>query len=232
MSGLLLTLFFAVGVYHIADAQFPCEITLNSTRNEIHLTATYNLCGYTLSENGQLSYYVVHWETPYDAANHTFYFNVAANVMSSPPGSCDDYTDGLHPGYCKDIRWEGLPNVTCDNNDLVPIINLVAAYQDTSYLCWRLHDGITQPIWTYLDESNPALGIQLTYINGDWCAEYGKNREFTIKFKCSNNRQITPDVTQTIYEPIGDGCSYILEIETYEGCPTQCIVNNDELCSG
>lgn len=99
--------------------------------------------------------------------------------------------------------------------------------------CWRLHDGETEPIWTFLDESDPALGIQMTYINGDWCEGYKKNREFKMIFRCSNDVKLTPDYIETIYEPASDsGCSYELRMDTFKGCPTECIVDNDDLCSG
>ena len=97
--------------------------------------------------------------------------------------------------------------------------------------CWRLHNGVTEPIWSYLDSTDPALGIQITYIDGDWCPAFGTNRKFKIKFKCANDAQSTPDLIQTVYEPIDEGCSYEIQMETYRGCPTECVVYNDKLCS-
>eukprot|EP00483_Globobulimina_turgida_P012834 UN12858 len=114
---------------------------------------------------------------------------------------------------------------------------MVAAYQakkgkTNTDKCWRLHDGVTEPIWTFLDPTDPALGIQLTYTNGDFCAAFGKNREFKLQFKCADDIQITPDYVETVYEPIDGGCSYEFKMNTYKGCPTACIVDNDKLCSG
>ena len=233
-----------------AHAQFECQRTLNYTDKYYDITATYDLCGFRLHNESYPGYYTVYdnkrgnWETLNDIiTNYTFYFNVAANIpLQTPDEICDNYTDGMHTGYCNDINWEGQPNATCDPNNLVPINTVVAAYKvrDERFgqeaACWRLHDGITPAIWTFLNEfpgrPNPALGIQLTYTNGDWCPEYGKNREFKIRFKCSNNEQITPDLDDPVYEPIGDGCSYELTMGTIKGCPTQCIVNNGEICSG
>lgn len=35
--------------------------------------------------------------------------------------------------------------------------------------CFRLHNGITDPQWSLIDEHEPATGVQITYLNGDWC---------------------------------------------------------------
>ena len=70
------------------------------------------------------------------------------------------------------------------------------------------------------------------YANGDWCPAFGKNRQFKMKFKCSNDIELSEDYIQTVYEPIDEGCSYEFQMETFKGCPTECIVDNDKLCSG
>lgn len=132
-----------------------------------------------------------------------------------------------------------MSNATCPDkeNNIVPIDTMTAAYQakkGQTYTdrCWRLHDGKTAPIWTFLDENDPALGIQLLYTNGDWCDAFGKNREFKLQFKCKNEVKLTPEYITTIYEPVDEGCSYEFVMETYKGCPTECIVDNEDLCSG
>ena len=85
---------------------------------------------------------------------------------------------GLEIGYCSNIQFDGLPNATCSADDIVAIHSRTAAYQakkgtTNTDQCWRLHDGITEPLWSFVDSENPAVGVQVTYTNGDWCGAYG-----------------------------------------------------------
>mmetsp|Transcript_1758 Transcript_1758/g.1484 ORF Transcript_1758/g.1484 Transcript_1758/m.1484 type:complete len:359 (+) Transcript_1758:25-1101(+) len=239
-------LFITIGFYHNAhaDTQFDCKVTLNHTKGKVPLVGTYDLCDFAL--DGTPGYYAAYdprdkgnYENVDDSTNYTYYFNIAANVASQVPDEvCDDYDNPTGMGYCKDITSEGMYNATCLSKNLVPIRTWTAAYQargaagDREAACWRLHDGVTPPIWTFLDDTDPALGIQALYTNGDWCAGGGKNREFKMQFVCANDVAIRPDTIQTIYEPVGETCSYEFIMQTYKGCPTECIVENEQLCGG
>ncbi len=77
-----------------------------------------------------------------------------------------------------------------------------------------------------------TIMYELTYINGDWCETFGKNRQFKLQFKCANNIIITPAYVTTVFKPIDSGCEYEFQMSTYRGCPTECVVDNDQLCSG
>eukprot|EP01083_Nonionella_stella_P094992 266627_1 len=233
---------------------WDCQKTVNGTvSSNIPVTGNYDLCDFVVGSNSQDGWYAAYDNRSVgnaeihggDAVNYTFYFNIAANIAKpTPDPECDNYNKsfrqihGLEIGYCRDIRSAGMQNSTCaDNTDnIIPITTMAAAYQakkgktDTDK-CWRLHDGTTEPIWTFLNKDDPALGIELTYINGDWCQAFGKNREFKLQFKCANDVKITPDYITTVFETIGSGCSYEFEMSTFRGCPTECIVDNDQLCS-
>eukprot|EP01083_Nonionella_stella_P063087 163975_1 len=231
---------------------FDCTKTLKMVKENVTFEGTFDLCDFVIGEESQYGWYTAHDTPQYgsDADNYMFYFNIASNVVRPPPDpGCVNYNltwrlnHQLHIGYCKNIAWKGLANATCLNgmHGIVPITTMGAAYQTKEgetntdeCTCWRLHDGVTPPVWEFLDPDDPAKGIQLTYVNGDWCSYFGKNREFKIQFECANEVHNMVDYaqTQTVFEPDGEGCSYELVMKTYRGCPTECPVNNDELCSG
>ena len=60
----------------------------------------------------------------------------------------------------------------------------------------------------------------------------GKNREFKMKFKCANDKSITPSFIETVFEPPDRGCEYEFVKETTKGCPTECVVENGIVCAG
>eukprot|EP01083_Nonionella_stella_P257873 882146_1 len=221
---------------------FDCTKTLKMVKENVTFEGTFDLCDFVIGEESQYGWYTAHDTPQYgsDADNYMFYFNIASNVVRPPPDpGCVNYNltwrqnHDSHIGYCKNIAWKGLANATCLNgmHGIVPITTMGAAYQTKEgetntdeCTCWRLHDGVTPPVWEFLDPDDPAKGIQITYVNGDWCPIFGKNREFKIQFKCANDIQITHGYV--------DRCSFVLIMETYRGCPTECPVNNDQLCSG
>ncbi len=250
MHYLHILVLFMIGLDIITSSNisFPCKQTVNATSGGTKVSGIYDLCDFVVLPNSQDGWYAaVDNRTTGnalggDATNYTFYYNIASNIAKpTPDPECDNYNiswrqiHGLELGYCKEIESEGLHNATCRDENKVAITSMTAAYQakkgkTNTDKCWRLHDGITPPIWTFINVNDPALGIQLTYKNGDWCDGGGKNREFNMKFKCSNDRVITPKYIETIFEP--STCSYELVMETYKGCPTECVVDNDKLCSG
>eukprot|EP01084_Bolivina_argentea_P270127 459269_1 len=247
----------AILSFALSTSAFDCIKTINKTVSEDqYLEGTYDLCDFVVDEKTKDGWYAAYDSRNVgnieryggDAVNFTFYFNIASNVAKPPPDpECINYNEtwrqnhDLSTGYCKDIASKGLRNATCLNEktNIVPITTMGAAYQvmikngkTDANKCWRFHDGVTEPIWTFLDPGDPGKGIQITYVNGDWCPRFGKNREFKIQFKCTNDIKITPDYVETVYEPVDVGCSYEFVMETYRGCPTECPVNNDQLCSG
>lgn len=96
--------------------------------------------------------------------------------------------------------------------------------------CWRLHDGVTEPVWSVYDETDPARGVVITYSNGDYASGCGANRDFEIRFLCTDNIENYPDKEEVIKET--HSCHYEFEIETTHGCPTECPITNDLICAG
>lgn len=223
---------------------FDCIQRVHGSTENGQVNASFDLCDFVIStDDGSNSGF-------YEIANSdaSFYFNVAANIEKAVPYSeCDNWnvtwrrTHGLELGYCSHIRSAGLPNATCFHDDIVPIDNRTAAYQSSPSRtaeipsktaainqCWRLHDGISDPIWSFVDATNPTIGVQVTYPNGDWCSAYGKNREFQMVFLCSNESS-NPSIVERVTE---SQCEYQIVMETSKGCPAECPVENGRICSG
>jgi len=217
------------------------------------VSASYDLCEFVLTSNDKDGYYEAYDNRSTgntegsDAANYTYYFNVLANVAKKTPDpECDNYDaefraeNGLPLGHCTDIVGDFMSSSgNCsDPSNIVPITNKVAAYQakkgseESNRQCWRLHDGKTEPIWSFLDYADPAYGIEIKYINGDFCPSEAKNREFRMQFQCVNDLEIRPEYIESIMEPPGQACTYIMRMATSKGCPTECITDNDNMCSG
>jgi hypothetical protein len=85
-----------------------------------------------------------------------------------------------------------------------------------NYPCYTLgHFDSNQNEVTYklLDTNNPALGIAVSYLAGDRCAN-GIARTATISVYCANKKNIVLSAQEPSL------CSYDLSMESYYGCPT------------
>ena len=136
-----LILILICNISHGGD--FACKKQINGTVKGVKVTGTYDLCDFVKDSNDQDGYWKAidnrtygNIESGGDAVNYTFYFNILSNVArATPDAECDNYNKtyrqqkGLDIGYCKDITWEGLTNATCKDENIVPIKNMVAAYQ-------------------------------------------------------------------------------------------------------
>eukprot|EP01084_Bolivina_argentea_P188065 323835_1 len=222
-----------------------------------HENATFDLCAWRKTRESQGDGY---WEVYDDRdtdvdSNYTYLFNVCGDVINTnrlnalctnqtlrqtnhlPAGYC---TDILNTSDCKCINASATDPPLCYEQAIAPINIRTAAYQmprqKSQSGCYRLHDGVTPPQFSLIDEDDPTQGVSIKYTGGDWCPASSKNREFIINFICSNNFEFGPDKDEQISEPYGK-CTYILEIDSTIGCPTQCPVirksdGTDALCSG
>jgi len=215
--------------------------------------ANFSLCTWQQTADSQGKGY---WEVyaPDDdwSNNYTYQFNICGDVVNQnnlnemctnntlrksiniPVGYCNGIVNGTYnTKECKCIKSV---NGTCVEEDISAITANVAAYQmprqKSKDDCYRLHDGITPPIFSLLDDKDPSIGVSIKYVGGDWCPDPGKNREFVINFYCADNYENVPDIEETIPEDPGDKCRYILEIDSSIGCPLQCKVINDKVCDG
>jgi hypothetical protein len=105
-----------------------------------------------------------------------------------------------------------------------------AAFQMRSDLsgCHRLGNNYTNSTWGLIDPLDPTTGIEMTYLNGDWCGSVGHPRTFTIRFRCVDVYANRP--SSRVLE--ADGCHYVLDFDTLFGCPVECPFANRKLCNG
>jgi hypothetical protein len=134
--------------------------------------------------------------------NFTYVFNVCANAGRLPDPACS--------------RPDGL---------------LVPAYQlSMDGKCKRLSNDAKEANWDLIDDDNPSMGIQLTYVGGEHCHRADTDRSLTLQFVCAD---VLGFATQTDERVVEEYCNYELQVETVFGCPTQCPIGNDRrLCSG
>jgi len=132
-------------------------------------------------------------------------------------------------GYCWNISTS---NPSCSGH-IYSINTPTAAYQSShghqTPGCYRLHDGFSNPIYSFYDSTDPSLGVVITYTNGDYCPQYLTNRKMRIQFVCDPRVNNYPDKEESVSE---DGCVYTIKIPTALGCPVECPIVDQQLCSG
>eukprot|EP01084_Bolivina_argentea_P162674 283067_1 len=172
--------------------------------------STFDLCQLQLSANtGNIddddkTYYEVFDNRESALYNFTYIFNVCNNIESRPPDEiCWNNTlrslntDLMPTGYCPKSEINQTDGECIAIED---ITQNTAAYQihrgkDTQRVhdCYRMHNGIDNPLFSYIKPEDPAIGVRVTYINGDWCETVQKNREFSLEFYCSETVENIPD---------------------------------------
>ena len=204
---------------------------------------TFDLCDWNINPRNEIFRILKCWEVwdsrndDGDARNFTYIFNVGNNIRKKPNNKrCWDETT---TGYC--------PNIPCNfTKELIPTDVIGAAYQirrgsddiydddgNNSLPCHRLHDGITNAEYSFIDPKDPTVGIQLRYINGDYCFDYQRNREFILQVYCSTDSiNNVPDGEERIFEYEEEKCHYYMPIKSPLGCPTECPILNGKLCAG
>lgn len=103
-----------------------------------------------------------------------------------------------------------------------------------------MHDGITSPEFSLINDGDPTDGIIITYINGDFCEledNKGKNRELKIRLYCDKDNIYgfnIPDILEEeVYEDDSDICTYYIDVISLYGCPIECTyTRNGGLCDG
>jgi hypothetical protein len=203
------------------------------------LRITFDLCDFQLTNRSGVDYWSIVDNRDIDESNYTYFFNVANDATSVPWDNAECYDQklrnqfgGMLPGYCVSINESGGGCTEFENITTSP----VAAYQmyrgnnRENRPCWRLHDGVTEPVWAVLDAADPARGVSITYLNGDYAPGCNDNRDFEIRFQCSDNIENIPDKEEEISET--SPCHYEFTMQTTHGCPIECPIFNDKICSG
>jgi Glucosidase II beta subunit-like protein len=80
--------------------------------------------------------------------------------------------------------------------------------------------------FSLIDNADPAKGVSLTYESGDNCAK-GVVRSTTVEVYCAN----TEVIMKSAAENSARRCAYRIVMESWYGCPKECGVTSDGLCS-
>ena len=80
--------------------------------------------------------------------------------------------------------------------------------------------------FSLIDTADPAKGLSLTYESGDNCAK-GVVRSTTVDVYCAN----TEVLMKSASENSARKCAYRIVMESWYGCPKECGVTSDGLCS-
>lgn len=159
---------------------------------------------------------------------YDYYFNIGGPLRLVPP-ICANVTNSTGHRYCPP-RY---PDCNAADAQLVRIMGAAYAYQvrvnsDGEHEdCWALSSDDHPVEWSLIDEEDPSLGVQLTYINGDYDSYCKGNRKFQIQFECENTVRFIPDeIPLYEYTP----CEYTLSVPSQYGCPIECNIYDFELC--
>eukprot|EP01084_Bolivina_argentea_P185194 319382_1 len=231
-----------------------CNITLKN--------ATFDLSPLHLSKQSQLKYYTVKDERSEsdDLDNYEYAFNVCGAVLEIPKGCTNESIMG---SFCEDNNINQTSGQCNNPPGLTKVNGPVFAYQmkldenNEVTRCWHLSDTVGGPgIWSLLNEDNPAEGVTVSYLDGDYEPACGHNRQINISFVCDNDhgafgipgqakseidystQNLDPKLLTTlnnlhsaniVEEEI---CQYKLEFHTVYGCPSQCPILGGKLCNG
>jgi len=173
-------------------------------------SATYDLSSLT-KESGAIgnSSYMMNDMDP----EHPYYyrFNICGNIGGD---------DASRTGPCKDQVAAPAYQLNRFNDDVC--YRLGGDYLNTLHnVRWYLHD-----------ESNPAAGVVLKYLNGDVCGSTQRGRSFDLHFVCRDDRERSMNLPdeEFIIEP--NQCEYSMEIKTGYGCPKECERVDNLVCGG
>jgi hypothetical protein len=93
--------------------------------------------------------------------------------------------------------------------------------------CHRLGNSARTPTdaqWSLLDQTDPARGVALTYLNGEKCSGTNLARQLTLRFECASSSSSTGNV---FTEPVRETktCQYELNVASVFGCPRGILVS-------
>eukprot|EP01035_Chromulina_nebulosa_P017841 gene17841-23453_t len=131
---------------------------------------------------------------------------------------------------CSVVNNASLPHV-CWPNKVGSVVQYLireandveTAYQECNVV-GRYDELNDDTHYKLIDNSDPTIGISMTYKSGDKCP---KNvlRSATIEIYCKNVESVILSVNEPSY------CQYHLSMESYYGCPTGCPVTENGLCN-
>lgn len=183
-----LFMLFIINTVLLSSDQLSPAISGNCSASWTDIHTSFDVCALRLYPGLQLEHYkVLSDSTAETDITYEYYFNIGAQILSDPPG----LFNLLPHQYCPS-NTDISDCIANPNNNTIAIKDNVWAYQietnngtPTNLFYLSNSDG-GPPQFSLLNDANPVQGVTLTYLNGDFAKECGKNREFSINFKCEN----------------------------------------------
>jgi hypothetical protein len=187
----------------------------------------FNFYDLQLQDGGQLNYYTVQDSrvSAADQSLYNYYFNICGGILAYPTGTV---CDKINQTYCPQQYIKG-NNCTTSESNKGKIQPLSQAYQvptDDPNSCYALSNG-AEVSYSLIDAGDPTQGFSITYPNGAWNNDCGRNRELIITLKCENDVSAIPSHTDVAE----DQCHYELTFNTIHGCPVGCQIYANSLCA-
>jgi hypothetical protein len=196
-----------------------------------------------LNERGEHNFVYHKAEERYDddgiQRNYTYFFNVCRGTEKTPAPPAGTYAHAAvymlallmsHPSHF--TEGHGKYNVPCNNPSPYTAAWQQGATWDVKHAdkyyddCYNLGDS-RHMSWKLLHDDNPAKGVALTY-QGNGVG----GRSLEIQFQCADSFETAGDepfdVEAVTEDPPGH---YKIILESIFGCPTQCPLNGEKLCS-
>lgn len=98
--------------------------------------------------------------------------------------------------------------------------------------CYTLNDDFSKAKIALINESDPSIGVSLTYSGGQPCGNLETKRELKINFICRDAPKYSEIKNDVVVEHEEKPCFYETSVSTGAGCPTECPVVNDQVCGG
>eukprot|EP01084_Bolivina_argentea_P056250 102992_1 len=215
-------------------------ITSASLQTCVYTTqnATYDLQPLSISVESERHYHLVHDADLF--RNYSYYFNLCQPVHHMSLDICTNASKRpeFAQGFCRPFSFSKESN-SCPIQDIIQINQHAFAYQVNNIHdeCYRLSNEDGGPMeWHLYDINDPAAGIIIKLKNGDYslfCQDESKNREIDLIFRC-DPQTVGTELSNTaiiIEDADKAACHYRMELNSIWGCPVQCGIYNNALCS-
>ncbi|KAK8832059.1 hypothetical protein WA577_005155 [Blastocystis sp. JDR] len=194
-----------IALLGLATAATDCTWTASGTSESFPLSASYDL-----TPLAGIDYTIMDSQASHVASrNFTYVFNVCGVVNNVP------------------ITKAGEGSVCYAQGSKDPVHYPAYQVSQSSDQCLRLGSDATKENtrWSLIDNTDPTVGINYMYINGDDMACPGP-RSFWLELTCKDNEYNIPD-EEPVFET---NCVYKVSIDSIYGCPIECGLSRGLLC--
>ena len=166
------------------------------------------------THNRTYALFYVKWRT-------SLIYNFCRNTLEIPL----DYEGG---DKCKETlhKVEGGQAIPTDKPSPAFLLQKIGNYEST---CTRLaldYNDESNSRWAFFDTTDPAMGVVLQYLEGDYCCPYGgtcanseyRQKTITFSLRCADAVATVP--TEAYIETNNNKCDYTVYYRSVYACPT------------